>query len=110
MKVFDIDNREVEVGDLVLIAKQGCLHKRFVLGFTNKHIIFSCARGTGRWELVGNKYVFKVDEYNSNSKILWSQDRDYNTHNGKMYSYPNNLYILEKNCEIPENLRKFIKY
>jgi len=105
----DIEGNKIEVGDLILLAKMSTLHKVIVLGFTKKSIIVSCARGEGHWEKDNDNYKFKIDRYSQNAPILFRENSIIDKHNAKQYLYylPD-ILILEKNAEIPENLRKLI--
>ena len=86
----DIDENEIEIGDIVLRPKFGSISKHYVLGFSNKGygIILSCEKVKSSWAK-GNHYY-----------IPYTQT---------LSSYNPSLFIYQKNATIPENLRKFVK-
>jgi len=108
----DIEGKNIEVGDLILLAKNGLLSKSYVLGKTKQALIVSCHRGDYKWSHsyepntgISSKKV----ECKNKGYITWDSYRNLDKHNAKQYLYyPPDILILEKNAEIPENLRKLI--
>lgn len=93
-KVYDINQNLVEVGDLLIIPKNSTLTKSYVLGITNNALIVSCRRNPDK----GVK------------SIAYGSYHSLESHNAKQYLYwHGDLLILEKNCDIPNNLIKFVK-
>ena len=94
---YDIDKNVGEVGDLILFPIYSNLSKCIILGFTQHGMYVSCKRTTIQYTS-GGSYTY----VNSN-------DCEYITHDSKIYKAYLRYKIIEKNVEIPEQLRKFIK-
>jgi hypothetical protein len=93
----DIENRELKIGDVIIIPKYSNLSKHLVLGFTEKHVIVSCFMKHYQ------NYRPEKGYRTCNNNISEHDDRYYN----HKYSQ---FYIVERNFDIPEHLRKFVKY
>lgn len=48
-KVFDVSNREIEIGDIVVRAKFSSQVFHKVLGITSRSLVLSCSREQTRW-------------------------------------------------------------
>ena len=103
----DIEGKNIEVGDLILLAKNGLLSKSYVLGKTKKALIVSCKRLNFKY--YHSDTSLKKIEGEAMGDIDWTSYRNLDKHNAKQYLYylPD-ILILEKNAKIPENLRKLI--
>ena len=91
----DIEDRELKIGDVIIIPKYSNLSKHLVLGFTERHVIVSCFMKS--WK--DHEYAYRCE----NNNISEHEHRYYN----HKYSQ---FYIVERNFDIPEHLRKFVKY
>jgi len=103
-EILDILDRKIEVGDIVLRPIFSQLIKSYVLGISQKGVYFSCQRceatKTINWSTRETAPYFYI---NTTGSIA--------NHNSKQYvRYVQDMYILEKNAVIPENLKQFIKY
>lgn len=116
--IKDIDGNNIEVGDLILIPKNSSLTKSYVLGYSkNGKLIVSCERSyktSGKWKYNSHtqksEYVEGKDLDKPVGGIMWESYRDITKHNAKQnLTYHGDLLILKKNCEIPEQLKQFIK-
>jgi len=103
-EILDILGRQIEVGDIVLRPIFSQLIKSYVLGITPTGMYFSCEKvestRTTNWQTRETVPYFYT---NTTGNIA--------NHNMKQYvRYVQDMYILEKNAVIPENLKQFIKY
>ena len=92
----DIEDRELKIGDVIIIPKYSNLSKHLVLGFTERHVIVSC--------------FYK--KWNNSTDIAYRYaNNNIREHEHKYYNHKySQFYILERNFDIPEHLRKFVKY
>ena len=103
-EILDILGRKIEVGDVVLRPIFSQLIKSYVLGITPTGMYFSAEKVEStriiNWQTRETKPYFYI---NTTGNIA--------NHNTKQYvRYVQDMYILEKNAAIPENLKQFIKY
>ena len=103
-EILDILGRKIEVGDIVLRPIFSQLIKSYVLGITPTGMYFSAEKVEStriiNWQTRETKPYFYI---NTTGNIA--------NHNMKQYvRYVQDMYILEKNAVIPENLKQFIKY
>jgi len=88
----DIEGRDIEPGDLVIVPKYSSLSKSYFLYYTKAgNPVVSCYKEDG-CILRGNYH--HPEEHNSKQQI------------GYGYS---EMYIIEKNCKIPDTLKKYIR-
>lgn len=103
-EILDILGRKIEVGDVVLRPMASRMTRVYILGISTKGVYIS------RKKTVGSRTI----NWNTGEKgefIYTESHAELSEHNDKQYlSYPPDLYILEKNAVIPENLKQFIKY
>jgi len=107
----DIEGKNIEVGDLILLAKNGLLSKSYVLGETKKALIVSCKRIKYKYIRHNNPSEIEKKQVEGEAigDIDWAGHRNLDEHNAKQYLYyPPDILILEKNAEIPEKLRKYV--
>lgn len=114
--IKDINDVEIEVGDLVLKPNHSSFHKHYVLGQTSKgSLILSCKRSNKKpvYKSVTNGWRKDVDRYIEKEgvgAIEYKGYSDVSIHNSKQYlQWIPELLVIKKNCDIPEKLRKFIK-
>lgn len=102
-EIFDILERKIEVGDIVLRPVFSQLIKSYIIGITPSGVYFSC-----------QKVHDNVIDWYTKLPVerTWTQTNGLlENHNSKQYvRYVQEMYILEKNAVIPENLKQFIKY
>jgi len=119
LQIKDIKGRLVEPMDKILISNKGHIFETIVLYFTNsKGMVVST--GTPIEKRIKNKKdlgVVKTSKRKLRHTPLNSFTYDYSCYTDvtkqdrKHYVYkhiPDSIYILEKNCDLPENLRKLI--
>jgi len=86
----DIEGRDIEPGDLLLRPYLSSFVKTYALHYTKSgKLVISCEK-----------------KYNRVQHSMYIND-----HDSKQYLYYDwgSFYILEKNCEIPEKLKKYIR-
>lgn len=94
-EILDILGRKIEVGDIVLRPIFSRLTRVYVLGQTQSSIIISRCIVNGTY-CKYTKITTDLSEHNSKQYLSG-------------YNIPD-LYIIEKNAIVPENLKQFIKY
>ena len=109
----DIEGKNIEVGDLILLAKNGLLSKSYVLGETKKALIVSCKRINYKYKYIHHNNPSEIEKKQAEGEAIgaidWTSYRNLDKHNAKQYLYyPPDILILGKNAKIPENLRKLI--
>lgn len=103
-EILDILDRKIEVGDIVLRPIQARMTKVYILGISASGVWISRKKvirtgltyysGQPRPDMVQTETYANIEEHNNKQYLRWVPD----------------LYILEKNAVIPENLKQFIKY
>ena len=92
-----INGGEPQVGDVVLIAAFSKLRKAIILGFTNNYVVLSCSTTTRMsWKGYNISYIIHPN----------SLDEHDNRYYCPRYK---DFYIIQRNFDIPEKLRKFVK-
>lgn len=90
-EIIDITGRKVEPGDLIILPKNSMLAHAVVMRITSSAIYLSRAIhfGGSTWHLYRNN----IRKHNDVQRIDAVPD----------------VYIVEKNIEIPEKLKKFVR-
>lgn len=93
--------KDIFVGDLVVMAKSGNLHRGYITGITEKGFYITCEKKTFNTTWAKNT--------TQNHTYITYGDID--QHNNKQYVSGGNwkdLILLERSPEMPENLKKYL--
>lgn len=115
---LDVYGNSLQVGDRILLSRFGHLNEYYYLYKTKKTFVFS--KFTPEKDDVYNKeYLYnrqrrsQGDFFKRKSEYLSKMRRSCSNHNNIWYCkhlYVNSFLIVEKDCKIPEILKKYLKH